>query len=70
MDVAASVGVDIPAGCHSGSCGLCECEVTAAGSASSTVVRACVAVVPAGVAALRVDPLPDDAVWGQDGWDT
>jgi xanthine dehydrogenase iron-sulfur cluster and FAD-binding subunit A len=70
MEVASSVGIDLPAGCFSGSCGICEVEVATDGGLSTTVVRACVAVVPAGVASMTVSELPDDAAWGQDGWDT
>jgi hypothetical protein len=76
MDVASAAGVDLPGGCFSGSCGLCEVEVSTRDSggallADALVQRACVAVIPAGgVASVVIAELADDAVWGQDGWDT
>ena len=36
----------------------------------SVVVRACIAKVPKGYPRLELDLLPDDMVWGQDGFDT
>ena len=76
MAAADAAGVDLPAGCFSGSCGICEVEVstTAPGSgaplADRVVQRACIAVIPAGVGGVTIAELEDDAVWGQDGWDT
>ena len=63
-------------GCCTGSCGVCEVEVRRSCAldggldGAPTVVRACVAVVPAGYAQVHVSLLPDDAVWGVDAWDT
>ncbi len=34
------------------------------------VVRSCITVVPAGYDLVEVSPLPDDAIWGVDAWDT
>lgn len=75
MAVAEAAGVTIPGGCYSGSCGLCEVEVSTADAcgaalADRVVQRACIAVVPAGAAFVTIAELEDDAVWGQDGWDT
>jgi ferredoxin len=83
MEVAAAAGVEIPGGCYSGSCGICEVDVFkisgdgsgsgGSGSGSSgagAVVRACVARLPPGYARVEVDALPDDTIWGLDGFDT
>jgi xanthine dehydrogenase iron-sulfur cluster and FAD-binding subunit A len=66
--------VYIPTGCLSGSCGICEVEVaklvdSSASDPSPAVIRACIAKVPPGYAELRVKNM-EDAIWGQDGFDT
>lgn len=54
---AAEAGQMIPTGCLGGSCGACEIEV------NGTVVRACIATVPAaGSGELRVE-LASDPYW-------
>ena len=82
VDAAAAAAGDAGAmspivlGCCTGSCGVCEVEVRRSGAldggldGAPTVVRACVAAVPAGYAEVHVSLLPDDAVWGLDAWDT
>lgn len=68
-----------PAGCFSGSCGICELTLRRIGGegggldGAPAVVRSCTAVVPAimdGSDRYEVSPLPDDAIWGVDAWDT
>jgi ferredoxin len=80
--VAERAGVEsIPYGCHTGSCGVCEVELRRyaaegpggegeGGDPAVVVVRACVAVVPAGASRVEIDLMDDGGVWGQDGWDT
>lgn len=36
----------------------------------SIVLRACIAKVPRGYSRIELDKLPEDAIWGQDGYDT
>lgn len=75
--VASRSGVDIPYGCHTGKCGVCEVELRKFGPAGGAadeagapvVVRACVDVVPRGWQRIEIDFL-EDAIWGLDGWDT
>lgn len=75
-EAAALVDCDIVVGCCSGSCGVCEVELARRGAADGgpdgapAVVRACITAVPAGYATVEVSPMPDDAVWGVDAWDT
>lgn len=84
-DVARRAGVEsIQYGCHTGNCGVCEVELRryegAEGEGDSggdeapppaaVVVRACVAVVPAGASRVEIDLLDDGGAWGLDGWDT
>lgn len=63
-----------PSSCSQGSCGVCEVEVwrySGGGGVPSTgVARACVARVPPGYARIEVHEMPDDAIWGVDGYDT
>ena len=65
-----------PAGCFSGSCGVCELTLRRIGGegggldGAPAVVRSCISVVPAGYERVEVSPLPDDAIWGVDAWDT
>ena len=64
------------AGCYSGSCGLCELTLGRLGGqgggldGAPAVVRSCITAVPAGYGLVEVSPLPDDAIWGVDAWDT
>lgn len=73
---AAQVGLDVPVGCCTGSCGICEVELARLGALDGSpdgaraVVRACVTAVPAGYAAVEISFVPDDAAWGVDAWDT
>lgn len=82
-DVARRAGVDsIQYGCHLGNCGVCEVELRrykssgeqgksdGGNDASTVVVRACVAVVPADSSRVEIDLLDDGGAWGLDGWDT
>lgn len=73
LQVAARCNVYIPTGCLSGSCGICEVEIAkldGSGSDSSpAVIRACIAKVPPGYTELQVRNM-EDAIWGQDGFDT
>ena len=69
-------------GCFEGSCGMCEVEVRRGeniegregkrvlGDCDPAVVRSCIGVVPAGFDLVEVSPLPDDAIWGVDAWET
>ncbi|GBF91515.1 hypothetical protein Rsub_04255 [Raphidocelis subcapitata] len=78
MEVAERCGITIPGGCYSGNCGICEVEVRkfAAGAAAgaprppAAVVRACVARLPPGYERVEIEALPDDQLWGLDGFDT
>ncbi|KAL4424714.1 hypothetical protein ABPG77_000057 [Micractinium sp. CCAP 211/92] len=67
-------GAYITLGCSQGSCGVCEVEVWKYSSGSSTastgVVRACIAGVPPGYERLEVREVPEDDIWGVDGYDT
>jgi ferredoxin len=74
---AAPLGLDVPVGCCTGSCGICEVEVGRRGATdgvspdgATAVVRACVTAVPAGYASVDLSFVPDDAAWGVDAWDT
>ncbi|KAL4854814.1 hypothetical protein ACK3TF_004511 [Chlorella vulgaris] len=73
-EVAKEAGADITLGCSQGSCGICEVEVHkySSGSAQPSVgvVRACIAGVPPGYSRLEVRDVPDDDIWGVDGFDT
>lgn len=65
-----------PAGCFSGSCGVCELTLRRLGGegggpdGAPAVVRTCITAVPADYESIEVQPLPDDAIWGVDAWDT
>eukprot|EP00877_Chromochloris_zofingiensis_P006883 jgi/Chrzof1/2448/Cz11g16050.t1_FDX6[v5.2] len=78
LEVADACGVSIPTGCFSGSCGICEVEVTKFKGSSlpgddsppaPAVIRACIAKIPPGYDRLEIDQL-QDAIWGLDGYDT
>ncbi|KAK9821986.1 hypothetical protein WJX81_003036 [Elliptochloris bilobata] len=73
LQVAERAGVQIPSGCNSGSCGICEVAVykyrAGQDASAEAVVRSCIARVPPGYTRIKVD-LMDDPLWGSDGWDT
>lgn len=73
-ELANEAGAYITLGCSQGSCGVCEVEVWKYSSGSSTpstgVVRACIAGVPPGYERLEVREVPEDDIWGVDGYDT
>lgn len=69
-EVAHGCGVDIVLGCGSGSCGVCEVEVSKLAGGqdvdpSPAVVRSCVAGIPPGYARIEVQEVAD-AIWGSD----
>lgn len=78
--VASRCGVEIPTGCLSGSCGICEVEfrkyqtgAVNGGSSGSTpaaaaVIRACIAKLPPGYDRIEITEMMD--AWNQDGFDT
>lgn len=76
-EVANAAGAHITLGCSQGSCGICEIEVWRYGGSGSSstvpstgIVRACIAGVPSGFTRLEVREVPDDVIWGVDGFDT
>ena len=57
LDAARDAGFAIPTGCLGGSCGACEIEV------NGTVVRACIATVPASRSGVLHVELASDPHW-------
>jgi len=85
-DIAERCGVDIPVGCCTGNCGVCEVEIRkyldtsssvdgsshpSSSQGASIVVRACVTPIPSREVATRIEVEElTDAIWGLDGYDT
>ena len=72
-DVACDAGTELTLGCSSGSCGVCEMELTKSGALDGTgvgegtvVVRPCIHVVPRGFARVHLNQMLDDDIWGGD----
>ena len=57
LAAAQQAGVNIPTGCLGGSCGACEIEV------NGTMVRACIATVPASRSGTLTVELACDPYW-------
>ena len=68
LAAAAQVGADIVVGCCSGSCGVCEVEVSRPPDGDPATFRSCVSAVPYHDVVVSLPA--DDAVWGVDAWDT
>nr|AWK24091.1 chloroplast ferredoxin-7 [Chlamydomonas sp. UWO 241] len=75
LGVAQRAGVALTLGCCSGSCGVCEVEVTVytdgererADDGNTSVVRTCIGRVPPGCVSAIVRDLPGDDIWGGEG---